>query len=97
MLANKFYVIRSVDLVSAVQHNSQSISLIHFSQLSANRMSGIEGEGLKLLQETENGGGGLNNKVLHSMHPALQGEGLDGMNRAMFQIYESRWTKLENV
>lgn len=56
-------------------------------------MAGINGEGL---QETENGGGGVNNKVLHSMHPALLGPGLDRMNSTMINNLQISVDKLES-
>ncbi|MCJ1348396.1 hypothetical protein MMC31_006628 [Peltigera leucophlebia] len=59
-------------------------------------MAGIDGEGLKLLQEKENGGGGINNKVLHSMHPALLGTGLDRMNSTMIKNLQISIDKLES-
>lgn len=73
----KLYVINSANLVSAVQRHHKVISFDPLLTAAANRLSGITGDGLKLLQETENGGGGLNNKMLQSMHPALLGSGLD--------------------
>jgi cytochrome P450 len=96
MFSIKIYVINSASLVSAVQRNSKTISFDPFLTAAANRMSGIEGEGLKLLQETESGGGGLNNEVLHSMHPALLGEGLDVMNRAMIKNLQKSLDDLQN-
>ncbi|KAJ8116888.1 hypothetical protein OPT61_g1789 [Boeremia exigua] len=49
-------------------------------------MAGVTGPGLGLLREEQNGGQGLNNKVLHSMHPALLGTGLDRMNEKMIKF-----------
>jgi hypothetical protein len=46
-------------------------------------MAGITGPGLKLLQETHAGGGGLNQTVVHASIPSLMGSGLDEMNRTM--------------
>ncbi|KAI9676944.1 MAG: hypothetical protein M1817_006783 [Caeruleum heppii] len=83
ILSTKIYIVNAASLVAAVQRNSRIISFDPFLTAAANRMSGIEGDGLKLLQETKSGGGGINNKVLHAMHPALLGEGLDTMNRKM--------------
>jgi hypothetical protein len=79
----KTYVINTAKLVSAVQRNHRTISFDPFLTAAAERISGIKGKGLKLLQETENGGRGLNNAVLHAMHPALLGSGLDTMNKNM--------------
>ncbi len=46
-------------------------------------MGGITGKGLTLLQERENGGGGVNEEVLAAMHSALLGPSLDVMNAKM--------------
>lgn len=75
LLYTKIYVISSASLVSAVQRNHKTISIDPFLTAEANRMAGIQGKGLKLLQEKENGGGGINNDVIHSMHPVLLGSG----------------------
>lgn len=91
----KLYVVNSASLVAAVQRNHKTISFDPFLTAAANRLSGITGDGLKLLQETENGGGGINNKVLHSMHPALLGSGLDIMNKNMIKILKASIDELE--
>lgn len=95
LLFTKIYIINSASLVSAVQRNHKTVSFDPFLTAAANRMAGIDGEGLKLLQETENGGGGVNNKVLHSMHPALLGPGLDRMNSTMINNLQISIDKLE--
>lgn len=59
-------------------------------------MAGIQGKGLKLLQEKENGGGGVNNDVIHSMHPVLLGSGLDRMNSTMIKNLQISIDKLES-
>ena len=46
-------------------------------------MGGITGEGLEMLREKQDGGGGLGTEVVHAMHPALLGPALDGMNQKM--------------
>lgn len=46
-------------------------------------MGGITGKGLKLLQEKQSGGGGVNEEVVAAMHPVLIGPALDVMNRKM--------------
>lgn len=46
-------------------------------------MAGITGKGLKLLQEKQRGGGGINKEVIQAMHPALLGPALDVMNEKM--------------
>jgi hypothetical protein len=80
----RIYVINTSKLVSAVQRNHRYISFDPFLRVAAERVSGIVGKGLRLLiQEPENGGHSLNNALLHAMHPALLGSGLDGMNRNM--------------
>lgn len=79
------YVLNSSRLVSAVQKNHKIISFDPFLTSAANRMAGIDGDGLELLREPKSGGEGINNKVLHSMHPALLGPGLDKMNKTMIK------------
>lgn len=46
-------------------------------------MDGITGKGLKLLQEKQSGGGGVNEEIVAAMHPVLIGPALDVMNRKM--------------
>lgn len=96
LLFTKIYIMNSASLVSAVQRNHKIVSFDPFLTAAANRLAGIDGEGLKLLQETENGGGGVNNKVLHSMHPALLGPGLDGMNSTMINNLQISIDNLES-
>ena len=96
LLYTKFYVIKSASLVSAVQRSHKTISFDPFLTTAANRLAGIHGKGLKLLQDTENGGGGVNSKVVHSMHPALLGPGLDAMNRNMIHNLQTSIDKLES-
>jgi hypothetical protein len=80
----KIYVINTAKLVSAVQRNHRTISFDPFLRVAAERVSGIGGKALRLLvQEPKEGGHSLNNALLHVMHPALLGSGLDGMNRNM--------------
>jgi hypothetical protein len=86
LLLNKAYIINSPSLVAAVQRNHRVISFDPFLTGAANRMAGITGPGLELLREEQNGGQGINNKVLHSMHPALLGAGLDRMNEKMIKF-----------
>ncbi|KAI9753259.1 MAG: hypothetical protein M1835_001006 [Candelina submexicana] len=95
LLYTKTYVINSASLVSAVQRSSKIISFDPFLTGAAHRMAGISGSGLKLLEETESGGGGINNKVLHSMHPALLGPGLDKMNETMIKNLKVSIDELE--
>lgn len=76
-------------MVSAVQRNHKIISFDPFLTAAANRMAGIKGAGLTLLRECENGGRGINNEVLHSMHPALLGSGLDKMNTIMIKYIQT--------
>lgn len=83
LLVNRLYVVNSASMVAAVQKNHKIIAFDPFLTAAANRMAGISGPGLKLLQETHSGGDDLNNKVLHAMTPSLLGKGLDQMNRTM--------------
>ena len=77
------HIINSGKLVSAIQRNHKIFSFDPFLTAAANRMAGITGKGLKLLQEKRGGGGGINEKVIHAMHPALLGSALDVMNGKM--------------
>ena len=83
LYATKMYIIKTGKLVSAVQRNSKIISFDPFLTGAAKRMAGITGKGLKLLQEKQAGGGGINEDVIHAMHPALLGPALDTMNQKM--------------
>ena len=96
LLYTKFYVINSASLVSAVQCNHKTISFDPFFTTAANRLAGIHGKGLKLIQETENGGGEVHSKVVHSMHPTLLGPGLDAMNKTMIHNLQISIDKLES-
>jgi hypothetical protein len=86
LLINKTYIVNSPSLVAAIQRNHRVISFDPFLTGAAHRMAGVGGQGLELLREEQNGGQGINNKVLHSMHPALLGSGLDRMNERMIQF-----------
>ena len=77
------HIINSGKLVSAIQRNHRIISFDPFLTAAANRMAGINGKGLKLLQEKQGGGGGINKEVIKAMHPALLGHALDAMNEKM--------------
>ncbi|KAF2146999.1 uncharacterized protein K452DRAFT_261129 [Aplosporella prunicola CBS 121167] len=94
MITNRAYIVNSPTLVAAVQRNHRIISFDPFLTVAANRMAGIEGHGLELLREEQNGGQGLNNKVLHSMHPALLGTGLDRMNEKMIKFLKTSMDEL---
>ena len=83
LYATKIYIVKSGKLVSAVQRNHKLISFDPFLTASAERIAGITGKGLKLLQERHSGGGGANEDVVHAMHPALLGPALDVMNQKM--------------
>ncbi|KAF3492263.1 uncharacterized protein GIQ15_01780 [Arthroderma uncinatum] len=86
MLNTKIYVVSSASLVPMIQRASKTISFDPFLSGAAERMAGIKkGDGLKLLQETESGGGGVNVAVVHAMKPSLLGSGLDKMNATMIK------------
>jgi hypothetical protein len=67
-------------LVLAVQRNHQVISFDPFLTSVADRLAGIKGHGLDILRETQAGGEGAYSDILHVMHSALLGSGLDEMN-----------------
>ncbi|KAF2770172.1 putative P450 monooxygenase [Teratosphaeria nubilosa] len=94
LLVNRLYVVTSAKIVAAVQKNHKVIAFDPFLTGAANRMAGIEGPGLKLLQESQSGGGNLNQEVLHAMVPSLLGSGLDKMNITMVSKLEPLITKL---
>ena len=77
------YAIKTGKLVSAVQRNHKNLSFDPYVTAAAKRMVGITGVGLHLLQEKHNGGCGINQDIIHAMHPALLGPGLDEMNQKM--------------
>ena len=77
------YIVKTGKLVSAVQRNHKLISFDPFLTASAKRMAGITGKGLTLLSDKPGGGGGINEEVVHAMHPALLGPALDVMNQKM--------------
>lgn len=83
LYATKLHIVKTGKLVSAVQRNHKIISFDPFLTAAANRMAGITGKGLRLLQEKQGGGGGINEDVIHAMHPALLGPALDVMNQKM--------------
>lgn len=73
-------------LVPAVRRSHKTISFTSFSTAAAGRMGGITGKGLKLLQEKQSGGGGVNEEVVAAkaaMHPVLIGPALDVKNGKM--------------
>ncbi|KAJ5709762.1 hypothetical protein N7493_010053 [Penicillium malachiteum] len=88
LLAQKTYVITTSDLAAAVQRNSKTISFDPLLVAAANHLAGITGDGLKLLDDTSNGGSGVSKHILHAMHPALLGQNLDEMNRNMIERLE---------
>jgi hypothetical protein len=91
----KVYVVNSASLVAAVQRNHKTISFGPFTIAVASRGAGITGDGLKLHEDPENGGAGLGIKVLHAMHPALLGSGLDMMNIDMIKHLKASIDELE--
>ncbi|KAH7030234.1 putative cytochrome P450 [Macrophomina phaseolina] len=83
VLAAKFYVVNSPDLISPIQRNSRALSFEYFINLSASAFLGVKGPGMELLREEQKGGGGLGAKIAHAMNPTLLGDGLDRMNETM--------------
>ena len=77
------YIVKTGKLVSAVQRNHKLISFDPFLTAAAERLAGITGKGLKLLQEKQSGGGGINADIINAIHPALLGPALDVMNQKM--------------
>ncbi|KAI2368225.1 hypothetical protein LOY91_004559 [Ophidiomyces ophidiicola] len=85
ILHKKLYVIKSASLVSKVQRLSKIISFDPVLRGLTHRMTGINGDGLKLLQETNVHGRGLQGALSRSMHSCLIGPGVDKMNDSMLR------------
>ncbi|PTU23556.1 hypothetical protein P175DRAFT_0508222 [Aspergillus ochraceoroseus IBT 24754] len=89
ILAEKHpYPIFSLDLILskiylAIQRNNKTITFDPFITFTAERIAGIHGSSLNLLREKRAGGHGLNQAVVHAMHPTLTGRSLDRMNERM--------------
>ncbi|EED11449.1 cytochrome P450 oxidoreductase, putative [Talaromyces stipitatus ATCC 10500] len=79
----KSYVITAPSLMLAVQRNSRNISFDPFLDVAASRIAGCSPATCHALLEKKRGGLGVNQLMVEAMHPALLGEGLDGMNEAM--------------
>lgn len=85
----KSYVITSPSLMSAVQRNSRNISFDPFLDVAASRIAGCSPATCHALLEKRRGGLGVNQLMVEAMHPALLGEGLDGMNETMVKGLKS--------
>lgn len=85
LLVAKFYIVNSIPLISLIQRNAKSIGFEHFHILAVKRGVGIRGPGLHLLEETRNGGAGLDSKLNHSMESLMVGPNLNRMNHLMLQ------------
>lgn len=96
-LVQKTYVITTAELAAAVQRNSKTISFDPLLVAAAQRLAGITGPGLKLLDDKSNGGGDVSKEILHAMHPALLGENLDEMNRNMIGKLEVFLDELQAI
>ncbi|KKK17246.1 hypothetical protein ARAM_001823 [Aspergillus rambellii] len=70
-------------LLQAIQRNNKTITFDPFITFTAERIAGIHGSSLNLLREKRAGGHGLNQAVVHAMHPTLTGRSLDRMNERM--------------
>lgn len=82
----KFYVAYSPELLQASQRQ-KTLTFDAILDFSVSNMSGIKNKKtIRLLETKETGGGGLSNKVLHAMAPALSGQGLDRMNLRMIKL-----------
>jgi hypothetical protein len=85
----KSYVITSPTLMSVVQRNSRNISFDPFLDVAASRIAGCSPATCHILLERRRGGEGVNQLMVEAMHPALLGEGLDGMNETMVKGLKS--------
>ncbi|GAB1212549.1 hypothetical protein ATERTT37_001688 [Aspergillus terreus] len=85
MVFGKAYLVTSPALLQAIQRN-KALTFDPFLTMSAQRIAGIRGLGLELMREKQSGGQGLNQKVVHAMHPTLTGRPLDRMNERMTQL-----------
>ncbi|EFR05040.1 hypothetical protein MGYG_08045 [Nannizzia gypsea CBS 118893] len=94
MLNKKFYVVTSATLVSAIQRSAKFISFEPFLNDVGDRLAGIKGDGLKLLQEPTKSGGSLSTAMVHAMATAISGSGLDKMNAIMINFLQASMDEL---
>lgn len=85
----KTYVVATPSLLQAIQRNSRIVSFDPFINVAADRIAGCSKYAQYILRETRSGGQGGNQNILHAMHPALLGDGLDDMNENMIKSLKS--------
>ncbi|KAL5337120.1 cytochrome P450 [Aspergillus crustosus] len=86
LILTKIYIVASPTLLQAVQRNTKTITFDPFVTFAAERVAGIKGPGLEALREKSAGGGGVNQAVVHAIHPTLTGKPLDRMNEKMVKL-----------
>ncbi|KAL4863251.1 hypothetical protein BDV12DRAFT_206679 [Aspergillus spectabilis] len=86
LILTKIYIVASPPLLQAVQRNTKTITFDPFLTFTAERVAGIHGPGLESLREKQAGGQGVNQAVVHAMHPTLTGKSLDRMNEKMVRL-----------
>lgn len=93
----KYVIITSTKLLAAVQRNNRTISFEPILEPMSERMAGIhKKEHLDTLLSKETPDGqNLMTRTLIAMHPLIQGDGLDAMNRRMISYLKSSITDLE--
>lgn len=79
----RIYVVNSSKIVRAVQRNAVTIWSEPVLTEAARRMSGIDSDGVRLLQATGNKDHSVQKDIVHAMGPALLGAALDKMNLTM--------------
>ncbi|KAJ6035725.1 hypothetical protein N7540_000004 [Penicillium herquei] len=96
VLVNKVYVIRSPKLVSAIRRHHRTMSFDPLVTRSAKCVGGISGPGLELLREKESNGQGLGHEIIVAFRPTLLGDGLDQMNKTMFDCLHQSVQQLKS-
>lgn len=96
VFAKRIYVVNSLALIPSVQRNSKSITFDLFFNVVANRMAGIKGDGLRLLDDEKNGGKGVGHTILRAMNTTLLGTGLDALNRTMVDNLAVTFNQLQD-
>lgn len=83
ILSHKVYIIKSPELVSAIQRSYRTMSFDPLITRTAKCIGGINGPGLHLIREKTSQGQGLGHHTTVTMRPTLMGEGLDQMNKTI--------------
>ncbi|KAJ0413965.1 cytochrome P450 [Aspergillus carlsbadensis] len=93
LLLIKVYLVKSPTILQAIQR-TRALTFDPFVTFTTERLAGIRGAALEALRETQAGGGGGNQALLHAMHPTLTGRPLDRMNERMVRLLSPLVTQL---